>query len=308
MFNRSGITRTVFLFIVLAFSGCAGLQPLPHAARSGDTIALAVGSPEGMTRENTTIRFVSDAAPGTLVDLTDNITAIFKVAPDKLSRVAMDSGARSIPANSGHEPYLGVVSLDLPNGLPLGTGSLTINTTAENPVGSGVGDELTVALDILPGSGEPNPLAYMHNEMLVGGLSDLESIGHCELRPEFDPASPGSFPLFGSVDINVRIVIRSDTGDAVDDNAFAVVFQDMGGDTGSQLQAFWNRDGDILNVHFVSPGGMQLFEPRFAIVPKPGTVIQDVNYPAATYHDLDGLPVSGPPIKIFLNGEEALVA
>lgn len=53
--SNLGSVRLLGLFIaVLWMSGCTAIKPLPIAARAGDSITIALGSQEGMTKTNTT--------------------------------------------------------------------------------------------------------------------------------------------------------------------------------------------------------------------------------------------------------------
>ena len=82
MQGDSGLAKCCIMLVAIAVAGCAALQPLPHSARPGDTIALAVGSPEGLTRMNTVVTFTPDSDPVNPVDLSSNIVAIFNASPD----------------------------------------------------------------------------------------------------------------------------------------------------------------------------------------------------------------------------------
>ena len=149
--------RIVLVLIIAGFfgTGCTALKTFPQAARGGDTIALAVGSPDGMTRANTTATFTSDS-DGIPIDITANIRSIFKLYADKASSIyAKFSTTASIVNTSGHEPWVTIVALDLPTGLSTGPGQIQFNTPAAYPtIGSHI-NNFPVALEILPGTGTP---------------------------------------------------------------------------------------------------------------------------------------------------------
>ena len=83
--------------ILLLNTGCTALQSFPGAARGGDTVALAIGSPDGMDRTNTTAVYVSQSDPNYVptsdpdypgVGTTQHalpIRSIFKLYADKSS-------------------------------------------------------------------------------------------------------------------------------------------------------------------------------------------------------------------------------
>ena len=70
---QSGITKNNLLQLCkligtcLFISGCVAMQPFPNIARSGDTVLVAVGSPDGMTKLNTTALYVPDDAAPVLI-------------------------------------------------------------------------------------------------------------------------------------------------------------------------------------------------------------------------------------------------
>ena len=119
-----------YLFILLAFllQGCVATQSFPTVARGGDTITLAVGSPDGMNKSNTTAQFVSD------VDASEtplSIRSIIRLRPDNTSNLALfDSFVNAEDYYTAHSQWLTVIVIDLPEALTIGGGQVEINSSA----------------------------------------------------------------------------------------------------------------------------------------------------------------------------------
>ncbi len=269
------------------------------------TVTLALGSPEGITKANTTVTFTSDADPLNPVDLTNDVVSIFRAYPDKRSLAAIDSAATQIPNDMGHEAWLTVMALNLPATLPEGPGTIQVSTSATYPATTTAVNDVVINIEILPGVGQPNPLRYMHNVELVGDLTDLEPLPRVELRTTYDPANPElSWPLFGAVDITWTVPMQTDLGGAVTDSDIRVITEDMSGVTKSQLQTLWSRNGDQFRILLVSTTGMQSYEPRITAVLRQGN--QFVGDPSATptvtFYDLNGNPITGPEVTVWKDG------
>src|SRR3989344_8088200 len=152
--HSATISGFIACILAMAVSGCISLKTFPQAARGGDTVALSVGSADGMARANTTAAFVSDSAPDAPVNLTPGIRGIFRLYADKASSIyAGGSNTRYVVSTSGHEPWVTIMVVDLPQGLPSGPGEVRVTTTATYPtIGSHIND-FPVSLEILPGTG-----------------------------------------------------------------------------------------------------------------------------------------------------------
>ena len=77
----------IFAAVFFLMQGCVAVQTFPTAARAGDTLTLAVGSPDGMTKTNTSVQFVSGSYTTALP-----IRAIIRLKPDNTSYGAKCSG------------------------------------------------------------------------------------------------------------------------------------------------------------------------------------------------------------------------
>lgn len=109
----------LILALSVLFAGCVGLQTFPIAARSGDTISVAVGSADGMNASNTTVNYYSDLDPGTAIPVP--VREVVKIYPDKLSRAWLSSDSESFSKRSSHGGWLSLLVLNLPTNIPVGT-------------------------------------------------------------------------------------------------------------------------------------------------------------------------------------------
>lgn len=299
-----------YLFLIAFFiflQGCVAVQSFPTVARSGDTITLAVGSPEEMTVDNTTIQYFSDFDPANPVDLTSNIRNIIKVYPDKKA-VAWYGSTQiqtdSIAPGSGHGPWLSIVVLDLPSTppLPIGLGHFEITTTANFTSGSKHVNDVEIEMEIIEGDGNPSSFDYMQysssSSPTSGDLSILEAPQHVAIIPPFQT----SYGSYGAVEIKVNVPIdTSDSG--VVDTGIRVIFDDSPDNLVSRRQATWSRSGNEFTINIISQNGLLYYwEARTYIV------IEDEDYffsspPTLTsirYFDINGDQVAGPTPSVNL--------
>ena len=116
--------------------GCTAVSTHPLAARPGDTVTLAVGTPEDMTTANTTVYFTPNGGNQFALD----IRSIFKLYPDNVSAVWLDNGSTPfVERDTGHGPWTTILAIDLPETLPNtspippGPGVISVNTTTTYP-------------------------------------------------------------------------------------------------------------------------------------------------------------------------------
>ena len=285
---------------VLGQLGCTGLKPFPQAARGGDTVALALGSADGMSRANTTAAFVSSADPGVSHDLTAGIRGIFRLYGDKASSLYVPSSTtRHIVNTSGHEPWLTVMVVDLPQGLPVGAGKVHLTTTATYPtIGSHINDK-PVDLEILPGTGVVADLAYEFGvgTSMPGDLSLMEAQPHAQVMPAFPQAE--SWPFYGAIEVKLQVPTTVGT-------AVRVVADDMRVAGSPDLGVLSSRDSEQnLTVMFLSHRGrLRYYEPRFSIVlidneDQDDAFLATPTITSVRYLDIDGNPLPGPQAPTF---------
>jgi hypothetical protein len=278
-------------------TGCTALNTFPQAARAGDTIALAVGSPDGMTRANTTATFTSDA-DGTPIDITANIRSIFKLYSDKSSKVfePISSTADEIVTTSGHEPWVTIVALDLPASLATGPGQIQFNTTAAFPTISSHINNFPIALEILPGTGTPSDFAYELGigATSVGNLVNLEAQQHAAAAPQF-PSPSCPCPDYGAIE--VKLNMPTSAGAGLTQDLVRVLVDDMTLQTGSGRGVNYGLSGGTdLTVIVTSPTGqLKYYEARFSVVlPSFYTFNGTPTVTSVRYFDINGNETGGP--------------
>jgi len=301
------ILVVVYLLVASIFgvgiSGCTALNTFPQAARGGDTVALALGSPDGMSRANTTAEFVSDADnPPVSYDLTPGIRGIFKLFADKASSIyATGNTTRNIIDTSGHEPWITVMGVDLPQGLPEGPGVVNITTTGVDypTIGSHIND-ISINLEILPGVGEASDLAYEFGvgTTLPGDLTTLEALPHAQVMPVFPQGT--SWPRYGAIEMSLRVPTTAGT-------AVRVVFDDMRVTMPSSTSTMFsprdvNQDMKVMLLN--SKGKLHYYAPRFSLVLVDREDLDDsfLSTPvinSVSYYDTNGNSVAGPAKSAF---------
>ena len=278
------------IFISSVLQGCVATQSFPTVARGGDTITIAVGSPDGMTKSNTTAQFVSDV-DASIIPLT--IRSIIRLRPDNTSNLALFDGiVNAQDYYTGHSQWLTVMVIDLPEGLTIGAGHIDINSSASyGALPLGIND-IPVSLEIIAGTGSSNAFTYNNNFGGVGpgDLASLESLPQVVLRPPHLTR----YLLFAAAEIKVNVPLGS-----IPDHAIRVVADDFyTKNYQDQVQMNWSRDRDEFTVNFISPAAMM--EPkqlRFSIVLRPGNTF--LTSPAPSVVSTKLYDVNGEPTEIF---------
>jgi hypothetical protein len=295
--NTLGLIASI---LAMTLTGCTGLKTFPQAARGGDTVALAVGSADGMARANTSAIFVSDSAPNTPINLTPGIRGIFRLYADKASSLYTGgSNVHYVIDTSGHEPWVTVMVIDLPQGLPTGSGQVRITTTATYPtIGSHINNR-PISLVILPGTGTPSDLPYEFGvgTSMPGDLTQMEALPYAQVMPVFPSGT--SWPTYGAIEIKLHV--PTSAGTALGPANLRVLVDDMSVSTASYLNTSYRHDSNQdLTVMLLSPlGRLQYYESRFSIVPRDDSnqIISFVGTPTITsvrYFDINGNQVAGP--------------
>ena len=255
----------LFLFFyILILHGCVATQSFPTVARSGDTITLAVGSPDGMTKSNTTAEFVSDVDSSTTPLI---IRSIIRIRPDQTSKAALFDGFIDALDNyTVHSQWLAVLVIDLPEGLTVGEGRININSAASyGALPLGVND-IPVAIEIIEGAGVRNEFNYDNHFGNVGpgDLLALESLPQIVFKT---PYMQWSQLLFAAAEVKVNIPLGS-----VQTTNMRVVADDFyTKNAQDQVQMSWSRVDDEVTVYFVSPHAtMEPIQLRFSVVLTPG--------------------------------------
>jgi hypothetical protein len=323
---RSINQLTVLLCVLQLLNvGCTALQSFPNAARAGDTVALAIGSPDGMDKTNTTAVYVSQSDPnyvpisdpsypGSAIQHPLGIRSIFKLYADKASeQYQLNNLNTNIVSTSGHEAWVTIAAIDLPTTLPTGFGEVLFSspTSTYPTVGSHI-DNVPVSLEVLPaaGSGTPdNYAAIFPYELGVGAsstgdLSTLEPQEHSVIFPEFQ-GTPGPYgTTYGAIELEIDL--KTSRGTSLPQRAMRALVDDMTPKTGSSRSVSYSLksngvDGSTLKVLIISPEGkLTYYEPRITIVLNPPiTFTSTPTINTVNYYNVDGGPATGPAIAQY---------
>lgn len=286
----------LLVLIVFMLQGCVATQSFPTVARGGDTIMLAVGSPDGMNKTNTTAQFVSDV-DASVTPLS--IRSVLRLRPDQTSNLALfDSFLNAEDYYTGHSQWLTVIFIDLPVALTVGAGHIDIHSSASyGTLYLGIND-IPMALEIIEGTGSRNEFTYNNNFGGVGpvDLASLEALPQVVVRP---PNLASAFN-FAAAEIKVNVPLGS-----IPNRAIRVVADDFyTRNHQDQVQMSWTRDGDEFTVNFISPSAtMESKQLRFSIVLRPGnTFITD---PAPSIVSVVLYDIDGEATEIFSNLPDA---
>jgi hypothetical protein len=265
-----------------------------------------------MKKTNILVRYHPDSDPENPIDLTPNIAGLFKLYPDQTSHTWLQSQAAGIAGRSSHGPWLTILAINLPEAstglLPVGTGIIKISTIGGDvtyPRFTPEVDAIDIALEILPGSGSPNPLQYADfiGNPIDGDLSMLEPMPQVVVKPPIPAEGEQIIAPYGAIEIKVHAEIRKIGGSAdgsdVDPTGIRVIADDQPDHAQTQMQTLWSKNGDEVTIMLVSPLGLHAHEARASIVPLlyNGFLNQVTGTPSLIsidYYDLDGLPAIGP--------------
>jgi len=294
--------------LLLIISGCTALTPFPQAARSGDTVALAIGSQDGiMSKNNTQVFYTPDFPFGSSpIEITSGIRSIFNIYADPTSTAYSKTNTN---ANLNfkylhHEPRQTVIALDLPS-LPVGSGIINVTTTVPQPVplenDPGLGaypdlNTINIPFEIIQGNGSPNPFdfATTFGGTLTGSLQQLRPRHQALVRPPVADSAAYWPATFGAIELVMDLPMVDDGGTVTEDS-FRVIMQDVTNYTDSRAQLAWSYDGTNLKVMFISATGkLQFYEPRFAVVGETADFTTVPVISSVNYYDINGNPAVGP--------------
>ena len=123
----------IFTAVFFLLQGRVVIQSFPSVAISGDTISLALGTVEGLNKNNIHLNFYPSST-GQPVDITSSVRNVLKICPNNLSSTWLigGDGTPRITAFSGHGAWLNIAIVDLPTTLPSGSGCFQV--TFDNSV------------------------------------------------------------------------------------------------------------------------------------------------------------------------------
>jgi hypothetical protein len=175
----------VLFSVVLGLNGCAGNKAFTTAARAGDTVALAVGWNQNITRANLSATITPAVGSPVVYNPGDpNIRAVFNMYPDPVSRLVVGTetnqglgynanvhGAslNSLVTGEDKDWSQSMVLLNLPAGLATGTATIALSANA-TPVS-------THQVQILSGVGSANLFEGPTGNLTAEQLATLERAG-----------------------------------------------------------------------------------------------------------------------------------
>lgn len=320
--------QTFCIIFLLLVTSCASQQPLSNYARTGDTILVSLGG----TDTNAKVPVLwKENITATVTDATNNaypvkVRNLFRVYSDPTSKYSHSSSGSSgfleswVPANMG--VWLAVIDLSDPATgqyppLMTGAGKLSITSPEMEPWidYSGLGwtwtngNLETIPIEIIPGTGNPNPLNYMW-PVSHYPLDSLEPAPQVEVRANV-PAE------FGTVIGGATFVFRYVTADFGTTAERRPRVTTTAGDPNVQLASRYVDQGDGTTLLTVLLGNPHGFNPdnsraglaqgrsllrslRFDIMWRvTDKIINDVNWQSsiqlvsAQFVDLDGNPLPG---------------
>jgi hypothetical protein len=292
----------IFSAALLLLQGCVAIQSFPTVARAGDTITLALGSAEGMTKNNTTVTYTPDSDPGNPIAIpSNNIRAIIPIYPDKRSKAWVESAASGIDNATGHSAWLTVMVLDLPdsNYISTGPGKIKIQTSAKYPDFSDHINDVEIAIDILPGTGISHDFEYRFNAVTQGNLSNLEVKPHYVIKPDYVPGSIFSSPWPQYAAIEITVTGAFSASDVAINNSMNIIMDDMDDNIRSQMNMTWSKTGNKTIINLTSlKGQLNYYNARASMF----FISNDYTYTSppvvtARYFDINGDIVAGPEIK-----------
>jgi hypothetical protein len=217
------------------------------------------------------------------------------------------------------EQWLTIVALDLPQGLPVGPATIQVQTSVQqpHPVEPGVWAEypdlngVSIRMEILPGTGAPNPLKYktIFGGTLSGSYASVQPQRQALIRPPAEDPQGLWTATYGAMEIRLNLPLADTSSGALTENNIRIAVQDITGFTQSKLQTTWSLAGNELRVLFISSSGkIKYYEPRFSIVAENADFTATPTILSVNYFDVNGNAVSGPATtnySISLHGAAA---
>ena len=311
----------VFSLLIALLSACVATQTFPGVVRAGDTVTLAVGSLDGLDRDNVTVTYYPDSDPSNPVDLTQNVRSVIRIFPDKTSAAYWDTASGNgletmnfLSTLSGHGPWQSVVAVDLPVTLPTGTGVFRVTPGAgvKFPLTLAKVQNVDIAIEVLASVngdvaiGENHVFEYRklntNDNTNIGNLARLEGLRQAVVStvPDTSTTSVEIAAAEYSVSLVVLDASQNDVTDQLFDFNIAIVLDDQLSYLKNQTSLIWSRNGGDLKVIVTSATGRQGYRAiRYSIllVNAAGgwSIAETPSINSATYYDTNGDQLIGLP-------------
>lgn len=295
------LTGLLPLFGVLLLTGCTAVNTFPMIARSGNTVSIMVGGSAKAQKEN--LGVVLTDASGNVFDLQAMglVRSVFNLRPDGravgLHYVEYLSSNRSWLA--GHEPLQTVLVTDLPSTASPGVATLTFTWLGVNDNSSDGGNPFDVSLEILPGSGAPDP--FLRNDALgtrAANLGQLETAPNAKVEFGTGTTAIGATSLV--INFDGATVNPNDLNLYVPESTVRGSYANPGSFGKTQRMVYWRQDGQNLYVDIIAPQGIASNYLQFYVVHPPALAGSPAfNIVSAQVYGIDGNPIDVTPVLTY---------
>lgn len=286
------------IIMVLLFSGCTGINSFGVTARSGDTVALALGWQKELKRQDLQVTVTdSNLVQYNLPAGDPAIRALINTYPDPVSNliVGSETGQNSLGGgfnglatslidssvtNGGKDYTQTFLLLDIPSGMSTGMATIEIADQLGNPVPNPSIQQTNInpiSIEIIPGVGASNDFGTQEGVQLLNGyLVAME-------RAENTAVTFQSAQIPYAIEINFQHNPDADNGGV--GKAYAVPPR------GDFLNITWFDDGASLKAILI-PSRAQTFSDigRFKFYIAGG--VTGLSVQSVTAFDIDGFPVA----------------
>jgi hypothetical protein len=280
------------LAALLFLQGCAAVHTFPTVARAGDTVSVLVGGSAQARKEQASV--VLTDAQGMHWDLQSLglVRSLFNVRSDGRALGLLDAGPLEAisPWAFGHEPLQTVLVTDLPDSLPAGMASLSVQLNVSDN-SSGASQVMTMGLEIIPGAAQPDTFDYLN--VGAGGVA-AANFARLEPAPHAEVKFGAGTEVIGAA--TLRIDFDPGTLEAKDLNVYVpeLLSRDMAGGFGSaQRMVYWRAEAGQLQVDIIAPQGIAaMFLKLYVLHASAGN--PGFHLAAASFYDTAGFPMLLP--------------
>lgn len=249
------------LFALAVLTGCTSVNTFPGIARPGDTISLMIGGSENARKDNVSVSFMDAGGQNWDLKALGLVRSVFNLRTEGRAygqhySPFLDS---YISWAFGHEPLQTVLLTDLPKGVALGQGYLTISLNGSNDNSSGVSSPFNVGLEIISGKG--SSFQFMRSTSsgeVAADFSKLEPAPNAKVTFVSGTTPIGAVSMV--IDFNETVVNPSDLNIYVPESEVRGSFTNPGAFGKTQRMVYWHQDGQKLYVDIIAPQGI---EPRY---------------------------------------------
>ncbi len=303
----------VLLVMFLGFSGCIGFQSFPLAARSGDTISLALGGSvvhetipgDQITLNDLDITIQQDINQNGVIDDNEKFAVtkryLFRIYPDPTSYVWNFSAEYygtnyGTPVGQGGE-WSAIVDLTDPIGTPLplvgnlpATLAVTTSKLTDNFWYSAEGSLSNIPINILPGTGQSH---HFNND---GGSYDAD-FAHVQPLPQLAIGFTGSADIAAAaldIDYNETVLMYSTSA--------IKIIQDITQPNIILNQRIYSDNGNwkmrillMTNTGNIAPGALKCFIVWRTSAITSGQIVTTGTFPvtSAKFYNESGAEVTG---------------